>query len=395
MPIDRLDFDNLAENDLVELVDTQVPEGLRIDYKRDTYGSKDSDKREFLKDVSSFANAFGGHLVIGIDELNGLPVAIPGISNVSREDELLRMGQLIRSGIEPPIQGHRVCAIPLATGAYCFVLRIPRSWYPPHRVSAQYSNRFWIRNSSGAHEASVEELRTMFTLGADAFQRVYHFRDERLREIISGGGARPLQGDGRLILHIVPLAAVASSFQVDLRQVEKLKNVFQPLGNTAISPRFNFEGFINERPGVLNNGYTQIFRNGAVEATKASIIGGSKESGRLILAKKFEGDIFNALPGYVNGLRDACVPPPLVVLLTLEGVKGIPYRPHSGTLDDPPPVIERDVLRLPECVVNEYGPDADYHRAVKPAFDALWNTTGRAKAETFSDDGVWRGDTQR
>ena len=31
MSIDRLDFDNLTENDLKELLTGQVPEGLRID----------------------------------------------------------------------------------------------------------------------------------------------------------------------------------------------------------------------------------------------------------------------------------------------------------------------------------------------------------------------------
>ena len=63
MPIDRLDFDDLSEADLAELITTQVPEGLRIEYKRDLYGNADKDKRKALKDISAFANAFGGHLI--------------------------------------------------------------------------------------------------------------------------------------------------------------------------------------------------------------------------------------------------------------------------------------------------------------------------------------------
>jgi len=42
LPIDRLDFDNLSENDLTELIVGQVPEGLRIDYKRDLCGNSDA-----------------------------------------------------------------------------------------------------------------------------------------------------------------------------------------------------------------------------------------------------------------------------------------------------------------------------------------------------------------
>ena len=93
-------------------------------------------------------------------------------------------------------------------------------------------------------------------------------------------------------------------------------------------------------------------------------------------------------------LRDLGVPPPLIVLITLEGVKGAAYKVHSNPFGDPEPVIERDVVFLPECIINEYGEVADYHRAVKPAFDALWNTAGYVSAQTFSADGVWVGQSQ-
>jgi len=409
MPIDRLDFDNLGENDLNELIAAQVPEGLQIDYKRDLYGNSDEDKRELLKDVSGFANAFGGHLIIGIEEQNGLPIAKPGISNIDQDAEKCRLEQIVRSGIEPRIQGIRIGAVPLADGAYCFVLRIPRSWSPPHRVSAKNCNRFWIRNSGSTHEASVEELRTLFTLGADALHRVHQFRDERLHEIISGNSARPLQGDGRLILHIVPLAAVTSPWQVDLAKVFQLREVFRPMdvdGGTA--SRYNFEGIIIERSVERssverNYGYTQVFRNGALEATKAGIILTGKiyinrKEQKYIPRIKLEKDILKVLPGYVNGLRDVGLPPPLIVLFTFEGVKGIPYivSPNFNDLENvPEPVIEHDILRLPECLINEYGSVQDYQRAVKPAFDVLWNIAGRNSAQSFSADGSWIGEKKK
>ena len=52
MPIDRLDFGNLAESDLAELLAAQVPEGLSTEYKRDLYGNSEADKKELLKDVA-------------------------------------------------------------------------------------------------------------------------------------------------------------------------------------------------------------------------------------------------------------------------------------------------------------------------------------------------------
>jgi predicted HTH transcriptional regulator len=68
MSIDRINVDQISETDLRSLTETGVPEGIAMDYKRASYGNSDADTREFLKDVSSFANTAGGHLILGIEE---------------------------------------------------------------------------------------------------------------------------------------------------------------------------------------------------------------------------------------------------------------------------------------------------------------------------------------
>lgn len=183
MPIERPDFDNLAEADLDELIYAQVPEGQRIEYKRDTYGSSDGDRREALKDISSFANTFGGTLLVGIATQNGIPVAKVGLPGVDVDSEILRLENLARDAIEPRVLGIRTGAIALTSGERCIVMRIPRSWHPPHRVSAKGHNKYYVRNSNGTHEASVEELRSMFTQSADATERARQFRDRRITNL--------------------------------------------------------------------------------------------------------------------------------------------------------------------------------------------------------------------
>ena len=212
------------------------------------------------------------------------------------------------------------------------------------------------------------------------------------------GGANPFQSVGRLVLHIVPLASVMSTWLADLDKVllvqQQTNQLFRPMGREGCMHRFNFEGFMVERSGGREHGYTQIFRNGALEATRAAITG-EYQSTRSIPQGKVEKHILQALPGYLNGLRDIGIPPPLVVLFTFEGVKGAYYAIPKDIFDDKIPVIERDVLHLPDCLINDYGTEEDYHRAVKPAFDALWNTAGCASAESFSSDGTWVGNQRR
>jgi hypothetical protein len=391
MAIDRIDFENLGEGDLQELIAAQVPEGLRIEYKRELYGNADADKREALKDVSAFANAHGGHLIIGIEARDGLPISLQGMNGLNADEEILRLEQLVRSGIEPRIVNVRSKAVRLANGNNVLVLRVPRSWNVPHRVSAQNSNRFWIRNSSGVHEASMDELRALFTETSSAMDRVRRFRDQRIETVISGRGQRALAANGRLFLHIVPLSAVSSSSQIDLDAALRLHQAFRPLGTMGMTPRFNFEGFINERGGELNHGYTQIFRNGALEATLGNLLrvrNGHPHIPGLAVERYF----FEVFESYINGVRDLGVAAPLVVMVTLEGVEGAVYAVSNNPFDEPVPLLDRSTMYLPEGVVNEYSTTVSYHRAIRPAFDALWNAIGYSASQFFDDNGLWVGD---
>ncbi len=62
MALLNVSFDAVSEAHLRDLVSTGVPEGVFLEYKRTTYGNGDADVKEYLKDVSSFANTHGGDL---------------------------------------------------------------------------------------------------------------------------------------------------------------------------------------------------------------------------------------------------------------------------------------------------------------------------------------------
>lgn len=86
----NLDQD-ITENDLQILKENSILEGKTIEYKQSLPGNSDSERKEFLADVSSFANASGGDLIYGIveDKETGIPQDIIGIDieNVDEEKE--------------------------------------------------------------------------------------------------------------------------------------------------------------------------------------------------------------------------------------------------------------------------------------------------------------------
>src|SRR5690349_7264615 len=127
-------LDDIVEQDLIDLVTEQVGESLVVDYKLSLPGGRDSEKKEFLADVTSFANAAGGHLVYGMDEQGGLPVLPAGLPGIDTEAEILRLENIAASGIEPRIPGLAMRAVPRQSAAPVVIVAIPRSWARPHQV---------------------------------------------------------------------------------------------------------------------------------------------------------------------------------------------------------------------------------------------------------------------
>ncbi len=164
--------------DIEALISSELREGKRVDYKRDLPGNSESQKKEFLYDVSSFANTVGGDLIIGVEEENGVPSRVIAVMPTNVDEEIQRMDGILMSGLEPGIRYH-IRAIPHPQSGYVFVIRIERNGLAPHRVTYKGSDKFYARNSAGKYPLDVAELRDAFLLGASAADRLREFRVAR------------------------------------------------------------------------------------------------------------------------------------------------------------------------------------------------------------------------
>src|ERR1700752_3772232 len=142
------DIDEIDENDLQRLQMNGVSESQSLEYKQALPGGTDQEKKEFLADISSFANTSGGDLVFGIVELRengkstGLPERIEGLANVNPDADGLRLESAIRDGIAPKLPGVRLRWVPGFPAGPVLVIRVPRSWAGPHMVTFQQHSRF-------------------------------------------------------------------------------------------------------------------------------------------------------------------------------------------------------------------------------------------------------------
>lgn len=388
MPLSHKPVQTLTEADLQRLISDKESEGKTIDYKSKLPGKDDTAKKEFLYDVSSFANTNGGYLVYGMEETNGIPTKLAGFSGINPEEEVQRLDHMTRDGIRPPIIGVHTVPVKLSDSNFAFVLHVPKSWNPPHQVTYQKAFRFYRRGSNGNYQMDVDELRSIFTLSEALGEKIQRFRMERVAKIASGEIPPVTERGARLITHILPLSAFTGLVSINLESLERngtgLGNVIGGLNHS----RYNADGFV----AWANAGYIQIFRSGCVEAVHVfSSAGRPGTSGMQLASVSFETRVFHHINGSKQLLQSLGVEPPAAILLALTGLKGtrmvVPQDYSTSALD----VFDRDPLLIPEILLETFA--HDYRADARPLIDAVWNAAGWPGSPYYDEKGEW--DPQR
>ena len=385
MPLDTKRLIDLVESDILDLISNGIEEGREIEYKELLKIGSDGDKKEFLADVSSFANASGGHLVLGVAETDGRPTAIKPLTIAGWDAERLRIESLVRDGISPRL-AIDLAAIPATPSGYVIVLRIPRSWSGPHMVSFQHSGRFYSRNSGGKYQLDVGELRTAFTSGAQVADAMRTFRQNRLSIIVSGDTPVELPASAKLIIHCCPYSSTALGSAVDLGKAYQQAALIRPIYG-GYSHRYNLDGLISFTPDNkiqgLAHSYFQLFRDGKIECVDSSLLR-PRESGKFIPSTALEGAGIACVGRALALLRTLSVEPPAAVMVTLLGVKSYalgvdPARGLDSTL------IDRDGLILAPEIADSY--DVNLATLLRPSLDALWNAAGLSRCGDYDASG--------
>ena len=209
-------LDQIEAPDLQALVAEQRAEGRRLDYKLELPGGGAEATKEFLADVTSFSNTDGGDLLIGIRDDDGTAAELVGIPDAGLDNEITRIENLVRDGVEPRLPGFHIRTVPLEDGKVALVLRMSASLVAPHRVKA--SSRFHGRNSRGKFPLDVGELRMAFA-ATDEMPR--KMRDLHVQAVsaISGKDMPTRIADGpKAVLTVAPLSVLRDPRDLEIDQ---------------------------------------------------------------------------------------------------------------------------------------------------------------------------------
>ncbi|MFZ1964787.1 MAG: ATP-binding protein [Roseiarcus sp.] len=370
----------ITEADLLRLVANAELEGKTLEYKRDQVGKSEADRKEFLYDVTSFANALGGHLIFGMATKDGAASELVGLQGVKSDDEILRLEQLARDGIRPPIIGLRSAAVSLSNGNSAIVLHIPKSWNPPHQVTYQKSFRFYGRDTNGKYQIDVDELRSIFVLSASAAENMKLFRIDRIAKIVSGDTPVLLAAGGKMVVHLLPLSAFTQPQPIDVKRLRGNHSDVVGVLRGGGTPVLNVDGLLlasHVRPAPR---YAQVFRDGCVEV----VAGWSDEANTRtdLPCPAFESAIIEHVYRGKQLFEGAGVSPPIVVAITLLKMKG--WRIASQSTWSAA-VIDRDPVFIPELVLEAFNGIAQ--NEVRPLIDAIWNAAGSVGSPNYNDQG--------
>ncbi len=304
MSLKKFELETITEEILYSLIVNKVTESRDIEYKQVLNYKDDKEKQKFLAAITSFANTNGGDILIGVKENRaaGLPEELIGIE-IANPDEFTRsLENIIYNGTDPKVQRIRFKEVQLNNDKVVVIIRIPRSWAAPHRISYQDSSRFYYRVAKGKQLMDTHDIRVAFNLSSTITENIEKFRNSRI-EAITSVDFNPMLVDGsKLIVHLLPFTAFERSINLDAGSLSKypLNEYISPITAHAYNTQINFDGVLSfssdYSQGSVSKGcysYMQVFRNGVIELVDISLL--SVREGKVIFSHSLEETLFPKL----------------------------------------------------------------------------------------------------
>jgi len=378
-------LEDISFRDIEALLDSRVPEGKTMEYKRELPHEGDSKKIPFLAEVSAFANTIGGDMVFGIEEKEGVPVSIKGIEAADMDAENLRLSSAVLNGIEPRIPQISIKGVKRPDGLQILILRVGKSWAAPHRVSYKDHSKFYGRNSAGKYPLDVNELRAAFTLSEILGERIRSFRESRVTALLVGQELPALIAEGgKLALHIVPLSAFSGPDRNPIAPTSNHATLFPPLGTGGWNHRINLDGLVTyDRVNEESRTYAQVFRSGAVEAVAVLK---EIEGRKLLPCEWYEKEVVKTARRYLASLKIFGINGPIYLFVSLIDMRG--FRLGVDSFFDQGEALDRALVLIPEVTVEVQSEDLP--TLLRPVFDTVWNAFGYERSFNYDEAGNWK-----
>jgi len=172
VPIREKLVSEISAADIFDLITRKTPEDSFLEFKAEILDPRkpkdrlEIDKGEWAADVVAFANAQGGHILIGMEadeqERAARLKPIAGDQAKTLADQLRN---LAIAHVKPSIAQLEIAPIEITASEWIVVARVPHSPDKPHMSSHNGRTQFSLRDGNRKREMAYDEIRELFLAG--------------------------------------------------------------------------------------------------------------------------------------------------------------------------------------------------------------------------------------
>lgn len=232
------------------------------------------------------------------------------------------------------------------------------------------------------------------------FHRMETFHRQRVEAVTAGLSPLGKRDDGFLVVHLIPRTSVQSRSRFDGAKLKEHGGKLSAFGDEGRygAARFNVDGLLNMDSGQAAESYSQIYRDGRLEAVMSAIT--FQPNGhyaqpdqkpanlpRYLRDTICERAVFRLVKDYLSFCQGIGVSLPVTMFSALVGCKGVMYYSDwgrhfgQGTIDRSPAFIpDMEIVAL----------DAEPMKLLRPWCDTLAQSMGFEKSPNFDEAGNWR-----
>ncbi|MGK0182002.1 MAG: hypothetical protein ACI9YB_001296 [Halioglobus sp.] len=401
----------LSEEELKTLLINNEVEQRTLDYKLCLPGSTYEERKEFLADIVSFANSFGGTIIYGIGDARdaygkstGRPdFPLKGLGDINEDTLINSLENVIQNGISAKIHGIEFKLMKISNNVNdlstshsietpgrdvtLLVVNIPQSWTSPHMVTLNGATRFYGRDSKGKYPMlKAVDIRNAFLMTEGLSEKIESFHAERINKIRNGHtpiDTKPSRP--KVALHLIPLSAFKLPKPlVDVNELQEKETLLQTFDQRTASSRYNIDGYVQYSSDGPRSSYTQFFRNGIIET-----VGEYPFDIKCVRIKEVQDNIIRSFKNYLSAYIKLNISPPYLLYVALLVVDGFTfYTGDQKILDgsNTTNTIDRQAVVLPDILIEDYQPN--FEQTFKPLFDALWNAAGWDRCYQYPWEGL-------
>jgi len=143
-------------DEIKELISGRIPEGQRLDYKRELHLDTKAQKAEVAKDISGMANAQGGWIIFGVGEDESEEPLPAAIVPLAADGSQTRLENILDSALEP-VPRYRMTTIAAENGVLIAV-KVRKAAGRPVMVQGFGQHRYFLRSGTRTRPMNAEEV---------------------------------------------------------------------------------------------------------------------------------------------------------------------------------------------------------------------------------------------